>query len=261
MKKSLLDVIFMSEKRKGVLLLLQKGAQEMEDLLVSLKTTRQALLPQIRVLEDHYLVAHYKDVYELTTIGKLIVDEMKPLVDTITVLDSDINYWGSHNLDFIPSHLLERIGELGKYEIVNPSLTEINALNQKIIERSLISKAQYSIGIFYHPDFPKLITGMIQNNVHVHFITNSEVLERIKNSNHADFDEFIQSNLFHLYVYPRKINFLALVYNDYNIFMRLLNRNGETDASHIIGSSKKALEWVKELFEYYLKDSIPITEI
>jgi predicted transcriptional regulator len=102
---------------------------------------------------------------------------------------------------------------------------------------------------------------MIQNNVHVHFITNSEVLERIKNSNHADFDEFIQSNLFHLYVYPRKINFLALVYNDYNIFMRLLNRNGETDASHIIGSSKKALEWVKELFEYYLKDSIPITEI
>jgi predicted transcriptional regulator len=108
MKKSLLDVIFMSEKRKGVLLLLQKGAQEMEDLLVSLKTTRQALLPQIRVLEDHYLVAHYKDVYELTTIGKLIVDEMKPLVDTITVLDSDINYWGSHNLDFIPSLLLQR---------------------------------------------------------------------------------------------------------------------------------------------------------
>ena len=46
MKKSLIDVLFMSEKRKRVLLLLQDGTKEMEDILKSLDTTRQALLPQ-----------------------------------------------------------------------------------------------------------------------------------------------------------------------------------------------------------------------
>ena len=91
--KPLLDVICKSEKRKGALLLLQDGAKEMEEILKSLDTNRQALLPQIRVLEEHYLVNHQNDVYKLTTIGKLLVDEMVPLLDIIEVLDIDIDYW------------------------------------------------------------------------------------------------------------------------------------------------------------------------
>jgi predicted transcriptional regulator len=65
----------------------------MEEILRSLDTNRQALLPQIRVLEEHYLVNHQNDVYKLTTIGKLLVDEMVPLLDIIEVLDIDIDYW------------------------------------------------------------------------------------------------------------------------------------------------------------------------
>jgi predicted transcriptional regulator len=49
MKKPLLEIVFMSEKRKGVLLLLQDGAKEMEFLLKSLNTTRPALLPQMKI--------------------------------------------------------------------------------------------------------------------------------------------------------------------------------------------------------------------
>jgi predicted transcriptional regulator len=50
----------------------------MEVLVKALNTTRQALLPRVRTLEDHYLVSHDRDTYELTSIGKLIVDEMIP---------------------------------------------------------------------------------------------------------------------------------------------------------------------------------------
>lgn len=81
----MLDVLFMSEKRKGVLLLLKDGTKETEYLLDCLDTTRQALLPQIRVLQEHCLVSHSKDAYELTAIGKLIVDEMTLLLDKIEV--------------------------------------------------------------------------------------------------------------------------------------------------------------------------------
>lgn len=71
MTKPLLDVLFMSEKRKNFLLFLQDGTKEMEDILKSLGTTRQALLPQIKVLQEHCLVSHSKDAYELTAIGEL----------------------------------------------------------------------------------------------------------------------------------------------------------------------------------------------
>lgn len=112
MKKRLLDVLFASEKRTNVLLFLQDGAKEMATLLELLDTKRNSLLPQMKILEEHHLIIHYNDTYELTTIGKLIVDDMIPLLDKTDVIDIDVDYWGSRDLDFIPPHLLEKIGHL-----------------------------------------------------------------------------------------------------------------------------------------------------
>lgn len=92
MNRPLLDVIFASERRKGVLLLLQNGPKQMEDILTSLDTTRQSLLPQVRVLEEHHLVSHFDDSYGLTTVGKLVAEKISPLIDTLKALDIDIDY-------------------------------------------------------------------------------------------------------------------------------------------------------------------------
>ena len=92
MKKPLLDVLFMSEKRKTVLLMLEDGAKEMDTFLKALDTSRQALLPQMKILEEHHLITHFNDAYELTTIGKLIVNKMVPLLKTAGVLDVDVDY-------------------------------------------------------------------------------------------------------------------------------------------------------------------------
>jgi predicted transcriptional regulator len=43
--------------------------------------------------------------------------------------------------------------------------------------------------------------------------------------------------------------------------IRLLKSNGEYDTKYILCNDKDALEWGKELFEYYLKDSTTITDI
>lgn len=68
MKKSLLGVISASERRKEVLLLLQDGAGELESIISSLNTTRNALFPQMRILEEHTLISNYKDTYKLNDI-------------------------------------------------------------------------------------------------------------------------------------------------------------------------------------------------
>jgi predicted transcriptional regulator len=78
----------------------------MEHLLQSLNTTRQALLPQTKILEEHYLIQHEKDTYMLTSIGKLIIDEIAPAIGTVDVLSNDIDYWVTHNFNSIPLHLI-----------------------------------------------------------------------------------------------------------------------------------------------------------
>jgi predicted transcriptional regulator len=261
MKRPLLDVIFASDKRKNVLLLLQDAPQEMGSLLKSLKTTRQALLPQVRILEEHYLVDHYEDTYELTAIGKLIVDEMKPLMDTITVFDSNLDYWGTRKLDFLPPDLLESIAAIKKCQIINPPLTEMYEIHKTFQRDNKVPKSINVVTPFLYPNYQKSFSEMLDSYVDMYFIISKEVLDKIKTSHRSDFQEFLKSKYLHLFTYNRKLDFLFLVVDDFHLMMGLLKQNGDYDNRYFLCSSITAVDWGRILFEYCLKDSIPINEI
>lgn len=261
MKKPLLDVVFASAKRKDTLLLLQEGQKEMESLLKLLDTTRQALLPQVKILEEHHLVFHHNDTYELTTIGKLIVDEMAPLISTTEVLDIDIEYWGTHNLDFIPTSLLMRLNELHSCKVINPSIMELYDINQEFFETSNKSKSLTLFFTFLYPNFPEIYTQWINNVEHINLIVNQELFERIKLNYRNEFKNYIDTEIFDFYLYNEKVNFVSFGYNDYCAFFRLLLETGEYDNKQLMCCSHTATLWVRELCEYYMKNSTIITEI
>lgn len=267
MKKPLLDVVFSSEKRKSVVLLLKDGPQEMDFLLKSLDTTRQALLPQIRILEEQHLVTGSKDVYELTTIGKLMVDEMKPLVATVEIFDADIDYWGTRKLDFLPPDLLKNISRIGKCEIMNPSLHEMYALPQQIYGafekfQETVKKLETFTGVstFFYPNYYEVFSNMVENHVKVNVIITQDMFDKVRNPEHAHIAELLKSEYLNFYVYPGKIDFVSFAYNENHLLLRLLNLSGVYDHKYVLCEKPEAREWGKELFEYYLKDSIPITE-
>jgi predicted transcriptional regulator len=97
--EKLIDIIFSCEERKNILLFLKSGPQEMEFILESLETSREALLPHMGILEDSFLVTGFDDIWELTVIGQLMVSKMIALLSTADVLDSGIDYWGTHSLE------------------------------------------------------------------------------------------------------------------------------------------------------------------
>jgi predicted transcriptional regulator len=261
MRKALLDVLFMSEKRKNVLLLLQDGPKETQIILDHLKTTRNALLPQMKVLEENYLVIHYNDTYGLTKIGELIVSEIEPLLATIDVLGQNIEYWGTHKLDFIPPHLLKRINEIGECEVVNPVITETFEINSNFHETSRKSPYLFHVTTFLYPNYSMLFSELISNNVNIHLIVSKDLLEKIRADEDNDFKQLTQSGLLHLFVYPDKMDFLTFAYNDTNLLLNALKDNMEFDNKHILSCNPSAIDWGKELFEYYLKDSMPVSEI
>ncbi|MDW7732780.1 MAG: winged helix-turn-helix domain-containing protein [Methanolobus sp.] len=261
MKKPLLDVVFASEKRKDTLLILQAGPKEMVTLLQSLKTTRQSLLPQIRILEEHHLVTSSNDIYELTTIGKLVVDEMIPFLDTIEVFDYDIEYWGTHNLDFIPPYLLERVHDFCSCKVITPSILELYDVNKEFFEYSNKSKSLTLVVTFLYPNFPVIYGEWIKNVEHITFIASKELYEKIKSNYSNEFQKYIDTGKFDFFVYTNAMNFVSFAHNDYCTFFRLLLKTGEYDNKQLICCNPRAVEWNIELSEYYLKESIQITEI
>lgn len=260
MKKSLLDVIFASEKRKNILLLLRDGEQEMESLLKSLGTSRQSVLPQMKILQEHYLVDHYDDTYQLTTVGKLIVDEMVPLLSTFEVLNVDIDYWGSRNLDFIPPHLLEKIYELEQYNLIKPTLAELYEVNRDFIESSKNSISLFFVFTFMHPSFPAFITQFIKNDINTSIVITQELLAKLKKEWLDEVNQFIASGKVQFYLCKTDLKVASLSVSDSCLDLRLLSKRNDYDYSEIFSCNSQARQWGKLLFEHHLKDSVPITE-
>lgn len=250
-----------SDKRKEVLLLLNDGPQEIEHLLKSLNTTRQALLPQIKTLENHYLISHQKDILELTPIGKILVKELIPLLRTIEFFDVDIEYLGTQKLGFIPQNLFNRVKEIGSSKVVTPELANMYDLNEEFHEASKTSKSVYIVTSFIYSSFCELTSELIKNNVEMHFIVSPELMDKLKGHKYINTAKLLENNLIHVYVYPKELDFLFMGCNDHYLIVNPLSYDGSTDRKYIMSANKDALQWGHEFFEYYLKDSTPVTEI
>ncbi|MDY0245375.1 MAG: ArsR family transcriptional regulator, partial [Methanosarcina mazei] len=66
MSNSLLELIFLSEKRKNLLLFLKEGPKNIEEIKTNLDTSAVAILPQIKKLRDDSLVFRTEDSYFLS---------------------------------------------------------------------------------------------------------------------------------------------------------------------------------------------------
>ncbi|WP_340818094.1 winged helix-turn-helix domain-containing protein [Methanolobus sp. WCC4] len=275
MKKSLMDVIFASEKRKAVLLMLMNGEKEISVILNSLKTSRNSLLPQIRTLEEHHLVCHHKDSYKLTTIGKIVVGKMVPLLDKTEFLDVDIDHWGTHDIDFLSPELLEGIGKLAQCKVVSPPLSGIYNPPEEMYahysgphEITDVSARDPETSDFFlvvtrtlYMNFDEIISSMLERKMKIRIIVSTSLFEKIQNGEYSYFAEFLKNKLFRFYVYPEKIDFLSFGCTSDYLILRLLTNDGGYDNRYMLCSDLEAIEWGNGFFEHYLEDSIPITEL
>ena len=261
MKKTILDVIFASEKRKNVLLSLHDGPKEMETILCLLKTTRQALLPQMRILEDHYIISHNRDNYELTLTGKLIVNKMVPVVTTCESLNKNIDFFASHNIEPIPPHIFKRINEIKNCEIMEPSLVNIFEMNHNFIEEAYKSNYRSFLLAFSHPSFSEIIQQLAKGNTNTSIIVNLEIFNKFKREWYDEFKHYLGSGNVQFYLYRKDLELTCLSVCEHSFVLRLLSKDKRFSSSHLYCRDPGAHNWSKDLFNHYLKDAELITEI
>ncbi len=239
--------------------MLMKGPSKMDTILKSLDTSRPALIPQMKILEEHYLIIESNDTYKLTNIGNLIIDEIAPAINIIDIFDDDLEYWGTHDLDFIPQHLLKRINEIKPYTVMsNIPLTEISEPSKTALNSAKTSKYQTSVTTFLFPKFPSILADFKENGVHMCLVVSEKLLSKIKEEKDEELRKLLNDDLNKIYLYPEKMNFMSFGHNEHSFMMRLLTKEGNYDHNYVIAYGPSALKWGKELFDYYLKDSIQV---
>ncbi|MDP2216864.1 MAG: winged helix-turn-helix domain-containing protein [Methanolobus sp.] len=261
MKKTIVEMLLASEKRKDVLLFLQDGPKEMEALLKSLNTSRTGLLPQMKMLKESHLIYQHRDTYQLTTIGKLITAEMTSFLRAVEMYGGNYEYLGTHNIDFIPAHLLKKLPEIGLCNIIESTMLDMFDSEIDFIEKAMKSKYWFQVTSILDPLFHEFYMQMIDNNVDVSMVINPQVYNKFKLNHYNDFKEIIDTKLISLYLYPKDLEFVSFILADECINLKLLTHKNEYDLKKMIICNPATVEWGKELFEYYRKKSTLIIEI
>jgi predicted transcriptional regulator len=253
MNPNLLDLILFSEKRKAFLLLLREGPKNTQEILDRLQVPRTALLPQIKKLKEQNLVIHEDGVYRLSLIGEIVIEKMQPLLETLEIFEKNEEFWADRKLTPIPTHLMKRISELGNYHLIEPDLSHTFDLNPEFVKHTSNSNHILMFFSYFHPQFPAFFLELARRGIEISLVLSESVYLRIAEDFKKEGEEFLRMKNTYLFILDKKeVEIPAVIASsDKIMLMGLFNESGRFDRQYVISFEPGAIEWGKDLFEYF----------
>jgi predicted transcriptional regulator len=256
----LLNVISASDKRRNLLILLNSGPQEWDDIKRILNVTSTGMLPQIKILEEEHLIERNGRIFFLTPIGKVLTTHMEPLIKTMDVLDKNRKFWGEHNLSVLPPEILFQIAELGNYQIAENPDVEIFDVNT-FLKNISTSKVLKGISHTVHPKYPSFFLTLAKKGVDTSLILTPGVYEVIREKYRNLLEEWLECKNAHLYVPSEDIKFSFVVTDTY-FSISLFYTSGVFDSKNdVVSFDPSARNWGERIFSYYQKQSKKIESL
>lgn len=260
MAQSLIDLALLSEKRKALLLLLKEGAKNIDEIKESLSVNAASIQPHIKRMKNANLIIEKNRSYRLSDIGKIIVENMQHLLDTLGVLEEHIDYWVNHDLSPVPDFLLDRINELGSYEILEPDAEHMFETPDVFLENIKSSKKICTFVSFFHPESPELFAGLVEEGAELTLCMTEIVAERLFRDFPEEAGKLAGLENSKLLVYRKPAKLPSIVVTDLFMVLKLMENDGKLRDQMVLCFEEGALRWGKELFTHYMEMSEPLDE-
>ncbi|KKH97944.1 hypothetical protein EO95_01870 [Methanosarcina sp. 1.H.T.1A.1] len=262
MNSQLLELIFLSEKRKDILLFLQEGPKTIGEINKCLNASAVAVLPQLKKLREDSLVFKIEDVYILSSLGIAVAGRMQAMVSLLNVFGNGYEYWANHAIECIPPSLRNRIGDLENCTFSEPpDRTHLFEPHREFVENLAISRRINGIASIFHPLYPSFFLTFAKKGADISLLVTRPVYERIIEEYRTEFREFLNFENACFYVCDEKIEFSHVV-TDRFLSLSLPFSGGIFDHKQdVMCFDPIALQWGEDLFAYYRDRSEKITEI
>jgi predicted transcriptional regulator len=261
MSSSLCDTIWLSEKRKNLLLLLMEGPRDIEQIKTSLNVTSKAMMPQIKILKKQGLVLQKDNTYILSEIGKLVVGNMLPLLNTLEVIEENKGYWANRETSVIPYELFMRLGEMGECRVIEPDLNHLFDLPREFTENLIKSRCIMSSLTYYHPLYPSLYSKLAKNGAQMELVLTRAVFERLKNDFADELESLLNSKNTIVSICDESLQPPTIAVTEKFMYLCLFDKQGKYDHRVVMSFDLSALRWGRELFMHYKNLSREVLEI
>ena len=243
-----------------MLISLSEGVKASGAIREELGLAASTVIHAARDLEKERLLVEREDGYHLTPLGEIITLKLMETFKTMNVLNAHRDFWLTHDMDGIPKEFLSRIGELGDTEIIQSTPTNvIKALSYYLKLMRGVERLD-GVSPILHPDFPKLIEKLVERGTKVRLVLTEEIFEIGKEKYYHLFQELINRDNFQVWVTERPIK-VAFSVTDSFLSLALFHIDGYFDTNNdLVSKSKGAINWGRELFEYYKKRARRVRE-
>lgn len=261
MENSLLDLILLSEKRTNVLLLLLEGPKDIETIKKRLNASATSVQPQVKKLKEQHLVVQEKNLYCLSEIGKIIAEKMKPLIDTIYVLEENADYWADRDLSGFPPFFRSRIYELGHCTLIESQIDHIFELIPEYTENAEKARKLEAVIPYFHPLFPSFYLKIAEKGASVSLILPEMIMKRWAEDYREQTEKFIAMKDSKLFICSDCERIPAITAADNFMAIALFPKNAMFDRKYILCFEPGAIDWGKKLYDYYEQSAERIFEI
>ncbi|MEA1984158.1 MAG: winged helix-turn-helix domain-containing protein [Euryarchaeota archaeon] len=251
MTTSLSDTVWLSEKRTNLLLLLMEGPRNIEQIKTSLNVTSRGMMPQIKKLIEMHLVVEDDAYYQLSSMGELIVKSMLPLLNTIHMLDENMDYWQYHDLSALPDHLFKRLQELGNYLLIEPDRNHTFEIPREFTQNLSKSRNIMALISFFRPEYLKFYCDLIENAESISIILTSSVFERMKKNCKDELLTLLAADNADVFLFNESNRPPTIDVSEWFLYISFLDKDGRYDHNDIMSFDEGALIWGQELFHYY----------
>jgi len=256
----LLKLITSSSVRAKMMIGLIDGPKTSGQLRDEIGVSSSTVIHAARDLEKEGLLVEKEDGYQLTSVGSVISTKLYEMIGTMAVLEKHKDFWLNHNIDGIPREFLGRINELEDTEIVKSTPTDVIKALSYYIKLVKNVKNMEGVSPIMHPDFPKIIEKLVDRGATVKLILTKEIFEMGKKKYPHLFEELINKENFEVWIYEEPIRAAFTVTEEF-LSLALFHIDGNFDSSSdLVSKNKGAINWGRELFKYYQKQSHRVRE-
>ncbi len=258
MKQSLINLIFFSDRRKDLLLLLREEPRDIDTIKALLNVDASSIQPHIKKMKDAHLLIEEKKVYRLSEIGQIIVENLKPFLSTVEVLEVNDDYWKTHDLTPIPYFLLERIDELGHWELLEPDIEHMLETPEAFMENILSSKEVLTFVSYSHPEAPSLYADLAENGTKITLCITENVVMRLFSSFPEETERLYRNENAKIFICQKPAPIPSIVVTDRFLSLKLFENDGKLRDQLLISTEEKALDWGRELFLHCMRVADPV---
>ena len=251
---NLIKTIFLSEKRKNVLvLLLKEGPKSIDEIKDALDVSASALMPQIKKLLKWDLLIYDpdEDIYKLSDMGALLIEKIDDFLNIADIYEENRKYWKTRDLSEIPSSIRKSMGDLVHSELLEVNRDSLFEFPPTFVQNVLDSKCVMMISSTFQPQLVSIFSKLLRNNSKVSWVFTKHILDKYLEDFPDQFNNFLTHENMDIYVSSGHIGPLAMVVTDRFMGMWLFDKSGRFDGTTLINYEESALGWGQELFTYY----------